>query len=873
MDMCNLESLADKLFDEIKKNKNPFDTYTVIVPNLLNEQWLKSYWLRKFDNVLMNVKFKRLVPFINEVFFPDKKFISSDIMGLSIYDIISKNKVEFPELANYEGLRLYSLAKKLAKIFIDYDKNSFKPDGWQSKLFDMIKAQNSQYAYFSDLANKEVEYKAKVFAIGFLRFDATIDKVLDKIHCIKLIQDNQAIIKKPLASKAPSREREIELLHGNICKLLASNPKLKLYDILVYAPKLQEYEPAIKKVFYSGNDSIFPEIPYIISKSASESSKCYEALRLLNEIISSKSFNRRQFIDLISNSVVQKTRGIDNRELSIIIEAINNLNIYRNTTPDDEWIYGIRRILLAKLISLDDTFKLNNNEYLAYSDLSLTNEIASKLIAAISDLEQMLNDLVNNPNMDSLVKYLDLWLSNKKDGFEQNYFYNEALKELNIAKENNYDITLNVLLESMLDKCKSLSLVDANAINGGVTFIEFDEKNILASKYMFFLGMSSNNLPRSDTTDILDQNNPKDISLDQLDQNIFNNLYHNASEVFCSYVNIDLKTMEDFANSSLVDDSSLKLNLVESRPYSKLYSKTEFRKKEYALNLVSTKASQDKVLRGPSIKADEIKYRSLVSFLKNPFKAKFDFLFNDYDDTSDEAKKSFEPFELDSLTSFSLMRDIMIELFLPTPNLDHIFKEYKLRHKLPYLDFKAEFDTMCNNVQNYKNAISAGRLEDSFSLILDDWVLSVNDKFIVSEEEASISFYSLNKYDKPKIKNYLAIYIISLAYIIKNNINNARIYLHVSEIEKKEYDISITEAKDILKQMYQEYFNFKDTIMFKIEKMEDAEYASALADSYSSYSDTMKMVDVKESAGFTRDNFDQKWQAYKDLVLKWVRYR
>ena len=47
----NLNIIADKLIGEILSNCNPFDTYNIILPNLILEQWFKAYWLKKTKRV------------------------------------------------------------------------------------------------------------------------------------------------------------------------------------------------------------------------------------------------------------------------------------------------------------------------------------------------------------------------------------------------------------------------------------------------------------------------------------------------------------------------------------------------------------------------------------------------------------------------------------------------------------------------------------------------------------------------------------------------------------------------------------------------------------------------------------------------------
>lgn len=830
----------------------------------------------------MNVRFTRLVPFINEVFFPDKKIINSKTMALAICDLVLKNKTDYP-FNSYEGIKLYLLSLRLAKIFTCYDKNNFIPSSWEKKLFEELKKKYNQYAYLSDLASCDISFKGKVFLFGFRHLDEVYETPLASIGCEMFFQQEKVANQEIEICKAPSIEREVEYLHGKICKLINEDPKLKLYDILVYAPNLKKYEAAIKKVFFTSGDENFPNIPYVISTSSNDQSNTYEALKILNDIIHTKSFTREEFITLLSNLAVQKARKITSQDVTNIVKTLDNLNVYRNDSKDDEWLYGIRRILLAKLVGQEDIVNLKNKEYMPYSGINLTDDLINKLVAAISDLESMLYELNKNQiDINDIKKHLDKWLSySKLDEFEQNYFYESALDILNIISLNNFNLPLDIIFSSMLDECKGISLKDANAINGGVTFIEFDESNILASKYIFLLGMSSNNLPRANHHDILDENPQKEEPSD-IDKATFNCLLNNAYKVFSSYVGIDLKTMEEFSKSSLLKgDDQYELSLGENREYDKLYAKTEFRKKEYALNLASgvkstTSAAINKIKSIEINKPESIKYKRFADFLEEPFITKFDYLFKDYDTSFEDEKKSFEPINIDSMEKAEIKTAIMLELFKATPKQNIIFEKAQINHELPYEYTYEDFKKEWKEVEAYKSTLKGGQLEEPFSLRFTSWNLDVNDSFVLKIDDNNANgkiyyFYSLRKPQKNHLIPYLLrLYIISLAYIVKNKITFATINLN----ESKEYKISYNEAQTILEEIYADYFDFKNTIIFNIDKIDSPTYDKVFSDYnlWQYHQNDKKFIDIKESAGYTRQGFDKKILEYKNKIKKWIKY-
>ena len=132
MKSSKLTELADSLFTIIKGKTDCFDTTTIVVPNVLISQWLKSYWLKtEGENVLMNVEFKSfndVFPYLVEQ--EQYKLIKhSDLKKIILSVLIKDEDNIIPEKYKkyYEGssIRLNEFADSLATVYLNYYKDNF----------------------------------------------------------------------------------------------------------------------------------------------------------------------------------------------------------------------------------------------------------------------------------------------------------------------------------------------------------------------------------------------------------------------------------------------------------------------------------------------------------------------------------------------------------------------------------------------------------------------------------------------------------------------------------------------------------------------------------------------------------------------------
>lgn len=880
--MNNLNSLADALINEILKNKDPFNTYIIIFPNLLLEQWFKSYWLQKSNKVLLNVNFTRIRPFISQAFGNEKPIMTNDKMALIIADILYNNDSKYQEISSYykgNNTNLFDLSNKLSELFSKYELDCFIPSGWQKELLNEIK-QNDSYTFISDIINNEVVINNKVFVFGFTKLEKLYNKALSKINdCIVYYQENIPFNEKINICGAMSKEREIEYVHDEITKLL--NSDVKMYDILVYAPNVSEYEAVIKKVFSTGGDKNFPSIPYVITSGNNGASNTSEAISILYKVLVSKQFTREDFYELISNLNVCKARNIDVNSINAIIDALSKMNVYRNNQKCDEWLYGIKRLLVSKIVGkefVNNVIELDDGKYLPYGNISLDDNTISKVVDIITDIIEFKK--LENIN---LIKHeLDKWLSYSNE-YEDNFYYRQALSILTIIQDKNLNIPLDIVLKAMINASKNLNVMPSNVINGGITFVNFNEKNILSSKYMFFIGLSNNNLPRMDKNDELDLRRERE-SITQSDINTFNYLNANSNNKYYSFVKVNLKSLEEYQVSSFVQNYEINktLELSERRKYSELYSKSEFNKKSYNTNLTKVKEIVKREYN-PSEAPIQIKYKELSDYIEEGLKAKINKMFKG-DDSSDILEKitnSYEPLEITSLVASNIAHDILYKMLetntsdLDEELIDDVKKQYKLRHDLPYVT--NDIDEQIKQAREYYKAIKPSRPIPKYTVTLDKFELVVDDEFIHTLENGIHYFYDTKVKDYKKASSFARIYIKSLSYLVKEEKNfGYDNNITISLCNKKEFQCNSNKAKEILERLYEKYTN-NEMIISPIDAYNVKDYYELIASlknkyGYWNYFSDKLLFNEREDIGVTKETFESWLNNYKQEISELVLF-
>ncbi len=381
--------------------------------------------------------------------------------------------------------------------------------------------------------------------------------------------DNSIIIQS-----APSRLREIEILHSNICKLL-KDKKAKIKDIIVASPDLDLYRSAIYQVFNQSaqKEAIAKEsrkavlhIPFSFVDSSDNESLTYLALRRLLYLREKGYLARPDFFDLVRNPVVQAARGIEPDEISDWENWISSMGIYRDKSEEKNWLLGVKRLLLSKL---------SNKEILdisPFSDIgSSDNDSLSRFIECVDDLEKWIckdnNELKTMTEVDEVFSKIEKWLLMQKvpTGLEsENYIFQKIKKSKDeliwqFAEEIDY-ISYKIFAKTLLNSAMKSKYNSGNLYVNGISFMKFSPNRIIPTKYLLLLGIDSNRFPRKDYVNSLDLREKTeyiagDVFPSEKDKYALLCYLLNVREaLYISYVNKDLQKDEDFYPSSVIID-------------------------------------------------------------------------------------------------------------------------------------------------------------------------------------------------------------------------------------------------------------------------------------------------------------------------------
>ena len=386
---------------------------------------------------------------------------------------------------------------------------------------------------------------------------------------------------------APTKEREMEALHTQICHLLAEkdaegNPVNRISDILVFSPCLDDYRTAIYQAFDQTSgapqgkeaEGTSLHIPFSIVDSPAKASLTAEALEALFAVQKDQSLNRPAFFSLIRNPVVQNTRHITDDNVEAWETWVRNTSTFRtrNSNKDgNDWKKNLRRVLASRFGT--HTIDMNGEECLPYADMMSANSTAlSRFADCIDELEEWIElahkeRTVTPAVLDKVVSFLNKWIAmpNPPEGFagETIIFQNvtSALENLRIQYDAGApSISWDCISQTLCSAAESSEYSCGNLFVNGITFSKFIPNRIIPVKHLFFIGADSTSFPGTKTQNTLDLRKavapwPGD------DSPIAKRRYAFLCQLMCtkesfhiSYVNKNIVKDEDLYPSSVVND-------------------------------------------------------------------------------------------------------------------------------------------------------------------------------------------------------------------------------------------------------------------------------------------------------------------------------
>lgn len=529
---------------------------------------------------------------------------------------------------------------------------------------------------------------------------------------------------------APTKIREIEHLHSNICKLLKNGARIE--DILVVSPCLDEYRTAIKMVFDQKTDKNKFHIPFTIIDSPANNSLTENTLQNLFSILKQKSITRPDFFALVRNPIVQAVRQIKKEEVDTWQNWIVETNTFRNRPVENgknDWSYIIHRLLLAQM-SLNDS-KIEENIIRPFSDIATSDKDSlCKFIECVEDLEKWIEfGKKDITQLELLSEHLDKWIAipqSSENLKSETIVYKNIAEGINSlhtqfdAKAEN--ISLKIAEQTLLQAAQGTEYSCGNLFINGITFMKFAPNRIIPAKHLFFIGAGAVSFPGSKQHQTLDLRKscypwPGDESPIAKNRYAFLCQLINTSESFhLSYVNLDAKKDAELFPSSVINDlknfieentnefkwKEISVPLDEKRDFTDLWSAKSLRNKIAYEKLLQQndkenqeiQTNNENFLENNSTEhvvsakyPERIAIHSLANYLKNPFLFHVKEILMKGDEENVE-KEVFEPICYNHLDASIILKRMLVDEISGNENyLEELENELKRNGTLPDGEF------------------------------------------------------------------------------------------------------------------------------------------------------------------------------------------
>jgi len=929
MESKYLNDLVDALFYDVTTLKiNPFDTITVVCVDKRMINFLEAQWIKKTDKVLMNVEFITLNDFALKVMNVGKHYstIKNDELIFHLIDILTSGEVNLSQkYQKYlsDNVRLFDFATNLSKIILEYDEFS-KLDqlsNWQKEVYDkLIKIFNaSNVATLSFIKNniKSFNRLNNVYLFGFYNIPPIFEEIINnyekefgRIPTYKLLEndDRCANIMNGEIIGAPSNIREIEVVHGIICKLLNENKNLKANDFIVLSPNMNDYKSIIPSIF--NQDGVdYPNVPYVISSSTNEETDEAVILNKLLEVYKKGFYTRTDFIELISNSLVQKIREITLLDVDNYKNAIVDMNIYRG----NDWEYAKKRMLMSKISDINLTFDEAvvelDEKYLPYSKIGFDDESIIKFINLIDDLNSWLesmnkikNNICDNETINILRCECSKWIALRdEDENIINFYFRKVDKAFSRWLNKNVNCNIDLLIYYLIKVSKRSTISRGIPFTGGVTFTDLKVNSILSSKYLFIIGTNSTSIPKRYIKSELEcEDIDINISKRKLEEESFYIQAFNCDNLIISYINRDLLNdvenyksiyINELENKNLSEDEHLRnISIDEDRDISELYTLRSTLNKNYYNDIMGVQKEDVKpTIDSPQSEKQKTFFtKDLADFLEEPLMYKAKKIFGKDSLLEEKLSVEFEPIVLSSLDASDITsKIILLRAKNHKINTNQIKEELKITHKLPFLNEKIteiEFNKYLSRAFIVDDILNGSEYR---VVMLNDLTLDCESKWTLKSKNEIIVFNDHN-YIEPKFKNdfklndYLNIYICSLMDIATKNINEeiiVKLYVPSPDLEFTTYNITSNRAVEILNNIYKLMTDFtdnfaapfikKDTFINPGKEIDINEFESSFRGDYScwAYFDEAKLFDLDVDLGFDKEKLKEYYKKINEYVL------
>ena len=541
---------------------------------------------------------------------------------------------------------------------------------------------------------------------------------------------------------APSKVREVEAVHTQICKLLENGSDIR--DILVVSPNIAAYRTAIFQVFDQSEKTTANgvHVRFAMLDSAQKKSLLGEALDVFFAIRKKGALARDDFFDFVRSPIVQNVRHISSDDVDCWETWVSDMNVYRDhraaSNEKEDWLCSVRRMLMARLS--DSVVNVAGEEYLPYANINSENDSTlNRFAQMVLDLETWIAKS-RKPAVQTAVE--DRFTIAELQEFLNSFFlmgnapaalmgesiiYNNVVKAVDELKyqfaTGLSEISWNVVAQTVQCAAISSEYSCGNLFVGGISFMKFAPNRTIPVKHLFFLGANADDFPGIKSFDTLDLRKSvarwpgDDTPVEKNRYAFLCQLMSTSESLHISYQNMYLPKDQELFPSSVVNDllnflkkavndpsievlPVQKISIDEKRPLNDLYTERELRNKRTVqqFNAASRQGASairnflegipDKPEDASKKLPERVSSYSFRKFLEDPFQYQANQKMY-FEEEENVEKLAMEPVEWDHLQSSSALKFFVAqELGIPQEKKSEIDKELlRLNGSLPLGNF------------------------------------------------------------------------------------------------------------------------------------------------------------------------------------------
>ncbi|MBL4632396.1 MAG: exodeoxyribonuclease V subunit gamma, partial [Kofleriaceae bacterium] len=310
--------------------------------------------------------------------------------------------------------------------------------------------------------------------------------------------------------------REMEVLHDQLVSRFEEDPSLDARDVVVMAPDIELYAPAIEAVFSSSRNDR-PRIDYsIVDRSVASISRLIQAYSQLIKMMSGR-MSTSVVLDLLEHECIRDCFDIAEEDLPLVSKWANESGIrwgvdeeHRKSVGQPElsgntWRFGLDRLLLGYALPGDDLNLFHG--VLGYNDMEGSQaELLGRFVSFCSTLFRARDSMEDSDLLSDRVEWmLELqrsMLSSTEENILEYQRIRDSILEL-AADANSVGFTGEIPYEtlcSLLEKSWQDTSGAQGYLTRGVTFCQLTPMRSIPFRIVCIVGMNDGAFPRNNAS-------------------------------------------------------------------------------------------------------------------------------------------------------------------------------------------------------------------------------------------------------------------------------------------------------------------------------------------------------------------------------------